>query len=127
MAHACTIIDRDIDELTELNAAYLASDQNMDIARYEEILAEDFTASLMDFQLRDRASFLEMIAAGRPFTNLTADDVQIRLFGDFALVHGHITFTTLDGVEREGRYTDTWARRDGAWLAIAANVSAEGA
>jgi ketosteroid isomerase-like protein len=118
-------IDSDIAELISLNADYLASDQNGDIARYEEILAEDFTATLMDFQLRDRAGFLEMISAGRPFTNLTADNVVIRVFGDFALVHGHITFTTLDGELREGAYTDTWARRHGKWLAIAANVSAQ--
>ena len=26
---------------------------------------------------------------------------------------------------REGAYTDTWARRNGEWLAIAANVSAQ--
>lgn len=36
-------VDSDIAELSRLNADYLASDQNMDVARYEQILAEDFT------------------------------------------------------------------------------------
>jgi ketosteroid isomerase-like protein len=115
----------DIDELAQLNADYLSSDQNSDTERYEEILADDFTATLMDFTLRDRTSFLEMIAAGRPFTDLKADNVIIRLLGDFALIHAHITFNSLDGQPREGAYTDTWARRGGKWLAIAANVSAQ--
>jgi hypothetical protein len=71
----------DLDILTRLNADYLAADQNGDVQRYEEILAEDFEASLPDFLLRDKKQFLEMMAAPRPFTELTADDVQIRLLG----------------------------------------------
>jgi hypothetical protein len=42
-------------------------------------------ASLPDFALRDKTEFLEMTAAPRPFTELKADDVTIRLLGDFAI------------------------------------------
>jgi hypothetical protein len=44
----------DLEILTQLNADYLASDQNGDVHRYEQILAEDFMASLPDFWLRDK-------------------------------------------------------------------------
>jgi len=54
------------------------------------------------------------------------DDVRIRLLGDFAIIHSHMTFRTKDGVLRQGRYTDDWLRRDGKWLCVAANVIAEG-
>lgn len=64
-----------------------ASDQNGDVARYRELLAEDFTASLPDLKLRDKVEFLAMMAEPRPFTDLTAHDVTIRLLGDFAIVH----------------------------------------
>jgi hypothetical protein len=62
----------------------------------------------------------------RPFTGLQADDVRIRLMGDFAIIHAHMTFTTADGVRHQGRYTDDWQRRDGRWVCVAANVIAEG-
>jgi hypothetical protein len=39
--------------LRELNDAYLHSGQNSDVARYEEFLAGDFTASLPGYQHRD--------------------------------------------------------------------------
>jgi hypothetical protein len=68
----------DIEILTQLNADYLASDQNGDVQRYEQILADDFMASLPDLLLRDKKQFLEMMAAPRPFTELKADDVRIR-------------------------------------------------
>jgi ketosteroid isomerase-like protein len=117
---------RDIEILTQLNADYLASDQNGDVRRYEQILAEDFMASLPDFRLRDKKQFLEMMSEPRPFTDLKADDVKIRVLGDFAIIHAHMTFTTMDGVQRQGRYTDDYQRRDGEWLCVAANVIAEG-
>ena len=44
-------------------------------------------ASLPDFLLRDKKQFLDMMAAPRPFTELKADEVRIRLLGDFAIIH----------------------------------------
>ena len=115
----------DVEVLAQLNATYLASDQNSDVERYEEILAADFTASLPDYKLRDREQFLELIAAPRPFTDHSAHDVKIRLLGDFAIIHAALTFRTLDGVLHHGRYTDDWQCRGGKWMCVAANVIAE--
>ena len=112
----------DLEILTQLNADFLASVQNGDVRRFEQILAEDFTASLPDFLLHDKKQFLDMMAAPRRFGELKADDVRIRLLGDFTIIHAHMTFQTADGVRRQGRYTDDWQRRDGKWLCVAANT-----
>ena len=105
--------------LTQLNADLLASTQNGDVRRLEQILAEDFMTSLPDFVLRDKKQFLEMTAAPGPFTELKAEEVRIRLLGDFAIIHAHMTLRTADGVQRQGRYTDDYQRRDGKWLCVA--------
>jgi ketosteroid isomerase-like protein len=112
----------DLEILTQLNADFLASVQNGDVRRFEQILAEDFMASLPDFLLRDKKQFLDMMAAPRPFAELKADEMRIRLLGDFAIIHAHMTLRTADGVRRQGRYTDDWQRRDGKWLCVAANA-----
>jgi hypothetical protein len=118
---------RDTAELRQLNADYIASDQGGNVARYDEFLAPDFTATLPDLIFRDRIQFLEMIARPRPFTDLTAHDVTIRILGDVALVHGRVTYTTVDdGTDREALYTDTYQRRGERWLCVAASVSALG-
>src|SRR5262245_55590603 len=78
----------------QLNADYLASDQNGDVQRYGQILAEDFMSSLPEFLLRNKKQFLEMMTVPRPFTELKVDDVRIRLLGDFAIIHSHMTFRT---------------------------------
>ena len=87
----------DIAELTALNRDYVASVQNSDVKRFDEILAEDFCCSNPDKSLVDRAGFLKQ----------TAVPVTI----------------TPDGKPASGRYTDCWARQNGRWLAVSAHVS----
>ena len=115
---------QDLEILRNLNRDYLNSDQNSDVARYEQFLAPEFTASLPDYGIYSRQEFLDMIAKPRPFTDLQADNVVIQVLDDVALVHGHITFTDLQGRAHQGRYTDEYQRRDEQWLCIGANVIA---
>ena len=89
-----------LDILNQLNTDYVASYQNGDVRCYERILADDFMSSEPDFLLRDKTQFLEMMSHPRPLTELKADDVRIRVLGDFAIIHAHLTFRTLDGVHR---------------------------
>jgi ketosteroid isomerase-like protein len=116
-------MNNDIDELTALNRDYVASVQNSDVKRFDEILAADFYCSNPDKTLVDRAAFLKQTAVPVTITNLTAHDVKIRLLGDFAIIHAATSYTTADGQQAHGRYTDCWARQNGRWLAVSAHVS----
>ena len=51
------------------------------------------------------------------------DDARIRIFGDVALVHGFGTFTRLDGTTGQSRYTDVYAKANGNWKAISAQIT----
>jgi hypothetical protein len=93
--------------------------------RYEEFLAPEFTASLPDYNLHDRKTFLDIISKPRPFKDLECYDVQITLVGDVALVHARMTLKTLSGVVKHGRYIEEYLRRDGKWWCIGANVISE--
>jgi ketosteroid isomerase-like protein len=113
----------DLDELTTLNRDYVASVQNCDVRRFDQILAEDFYCSNPDKSLVDRAGFLRQTAIPVTIRNLIADEVKIRIIGDFAIIHGRTSYTTADGQQVHGRYTDCWARQNGKWLAVSAHVS----
>jgi ketosteroid isomerase-like protein len=116
-------MSKDIDELTTLNRDYVASVQNSDVKRFDEILAQDFYCTNPDKSLVDRAGFLKQTAVPVTIRNLVADDVRIRVMGDFAIIHGRTSYTTPDGAQAFGRYTDCWARQNGRWLAVSAHVS----
>jgi ketosteroid isomerase-like protein len=109
--------------LIELNEDYIRSVQNSDVARFKEILADDFLCSLPDGSLVDREKFLEQTAKPVQISNLEAHNVNVRLMGDFAIIHARTTYTTAEGRAASGRYTDVWARRNGRWLAVSAHVT----
>jgi ketosteroid isomerase-like protein len=113
----------DLAELTILNRDYVASVQNSDVKRFDEILADDFYCSNPDKSLVDRAGFLKQTAVPVTIKNLEAHDVKIRLMGDFAIIHARTSYTMPDGTSASGRYTDCWARQNGRWLAVSAHVS----
>jgi ketosteroid isomerase-like protein len=116
-------MSKDIDELTRLNRDYVASVQNSDVKRFDEILAQDFYCSNPDKTLVDRAAFLRQTAIPVKIKNLRAEDVKIRVLGDFAIIHAATSYTTPKGEQAFGRYTDCWARQSGKWLAVSAHVA----
>jgi ketosteroid isomerase-like protein len=116
-------MSNDIEELIDLNRDYVASVQNSDVKRFDEILATDFYCSNPDKSLVDRAAFLKQTAVPVTIRNLTAHDVKIRVLGDFAIIHAATSYTTADGQPADGRYTDCWAKHNGKWLAVSAHVS----
>jgi ketosteroid isomerase-like protein len=113
----------DIDALTALNRDYIQSVQNGDVRRFDEILADDFLCSNPDGSLVDKSQFLAQTARPVTITGLEAQDVKVRLLGDVAIIHARTSYTTADGAQRYGRYTDVWARRNGKWLAVSAHVT----
>ena len=86
----------EMDELTAFNRDFVASVQNSDVRRFEEILAQEFYCSNPDKSLVDRAAFLEQTAKPVTIKNLQAHDVKIRIMGGFAIIHAATSYTTPD-------------------------------
>ncbi len=116
-------VTTDLDTLRDLNRDYIHSVQTSDVHRFDEILADDFLCSNPDGTLVDRAAFLTQTARPVMYANLEAHDVNVRLMGDFAIIHARTTYAMHDGRPGSGRYTDVWACRDGRWLAVSAHVT----
>jgi ketosteroid isomerase-like protein len=113
----------DLEVLTSLNRDYIRSVQEGDVRRFDEILAPDFRCSNPDGSLVDRDGFLAQTARSVAISNLAAHDVEIRIFGDIAIIHARTSYTTADGRPGAGRYTDVWARQNGKWRAVSAHVT----
>ena len=124
MPDSVTATASDITTLLALNDAYIRSVQHSDVQKFREILADDFLCSLPDGSHLDRDAFLKHVAKPPQISGLEAHDVNVRVMGDFALVHARTTYIRdSDGTPAAGRYTDAWARRNGRWVAIAAHVT----
>ena len=118
-----TATGSDLDALTALNRDYIHSVQHGDVQRFDEILAEDFLCSNPDGSLADKKQFLAQTARPVTISGLSVHEVRVRILGDIAIIHARTSYITADGEQRNGRYTDVWARRDGKWLAVSAHVT----
>ena len=109
--------------LAALNADYVRAVLTSDAARFEQILAADFRNTNADGTIVDRAGFIAQVAKPSSLKSLSCEDVEIRLFGDTAVIHARTVYVTSDGRPGSGRYTDIWHKQDGQWLAVAAHVT----
>jgi hypothetical protein len=109
--------------LEQLNRDYINSVQHSDVKRFDEILAPEFYCTNFDGSLVNRTAFLQQTATPVTISNLRAEDVLIRIIGDFAVIHARTAFTRPDGSAGGGRYTDGYARINGRWLAVFAHVT----
>jgi ketosteroid isomerase-like protein len=116
-------VSTDLDALNGLNHDYIASVQNGNVRRFDEILAAEFYCSNPDGSLINREGFLAQTARPVTIRNLQAHDVVIRLFGDVAIIHARTTYTLQDGSPGAGRYTDVWAWQNGSWRCVSAHVT----
>jgi ketosteroid isomerase-like protein len=107
----------------KLNLDYIDAVRRSDVRWFDDVLVEDFRCSLPDGSILDRAAFLERSARPVDISNLQVHDVEVRLFGNTAIVHARTTFEAADGRPGVGRYTDVWTLRDGRWRVAAAHFT----
>ena len=113
----------EVEVLRDLNGHYIHSVVHSDVARFTEILAEDFLCTNPDGSLVDKPQFLRQTAVPVSFTDFDVDDLRIRVLGDVAIIHGKTRFALKDGRRGRGQYTDVWEKRQGRWLAVSAHVT----
>ena len=122
-AESSTQAVSDLAALRLLNQEFIRAVAASDAAWFDQHLSPDFVNSNPDGTLSERATFLAHVARPSAVSRLQAEDVRIRLFGDSALVHARTRYTKANGEPGAGRYTDVWARLDGAWRCVAADVT----
>jgi hypothetical protein len=95
----------DFDELTALNCDYIHSVQHGDVQRFDELLAEDFLCSNPDGSLVGKNQFLAQSPRPATISGLSVQEVRVRILGEVAIIHARTSYTTVDGEQRNGRYT----------------------
>lgn len=118
-----TVILKDVEVLKQLNHDYVQSFLKSDARRYDQLIAENFICIEPDGKLYDRAAFLA--AAAQPVTvdYFHVEDVEVRVFGDFAQITARTPYKFPNGREGVSRYIDCWIKRDGQWKAISAQIT----
>lgn len=116
--------EKEIEQLFEDGDRALTSADGAELTR---IYADDYLQSDESGAMRTRQDLIQKLASGELcFIRMTSMGRRIRLFGNFAIVHG----SERDEVEQSGTrvsvsyaYMDVVIQRDGRWQILASQLS----
>ena len=93
-------------------------------AAFDRIVADEAVITYGNGKIGNKAEAIaEIKVPADPSYSLTSDDVQVRVYGDTAIVTGRVTEKgTFNGrsINSQSRYTDVWVRQKGRWQVVAA-------
>ncbi|MBI3409436.1 MAG: nuclear transport factor 2 family protein [Planctomycetes bacterium] len=109
--------------LRRLNEQYVAASLAGDVEWYRSHLADDFVCIESDGSVLDKAAFLRMTAQGSDLAEYHLDEVDVRFYGDMALVRATGSWKTKTGFPGMSRYIDVYVRKGDEWKAVSAQIT----
>jgi hypothetical protein len=117
----------DEQELLQMEQDYINAERRADVEFFDRIYDRDFYLTGSDGIVLNREQALEEISASKGlYKEMYHSDVQVRLYGDTAVVTGRWTgrIGASDGdTTEQTRWTDMFVRRDGRWLLTSTHVT----
>ncbi len=111
-------------EIRKLESEWFESYLRGDRAAFDLIVADDAVMTYGNGKVGNKSEAIAEIKAPADASySLTSDDVQVRLYGDTAIVTGRVTEKGIfngRSLNSQSRYTDVWVRRNGRWQVVAA-------
>jgi ketosteroid isomerase-like protein len=98
-----------------------------DVAALSRITADDWTMVNPEGTIVTKAQALAEMKSGEDvYTSAVADEMNVRVYGDAAVVVGRNTVKEQykgKDVSGQDRFTDTWVKKDGRWQCVATAVA----
>jgi len=115
--------ERDQMRLQQLNEQYIEAVLKADVYWYRQHLADDFVCIDSEAKVLDKEAFLQHTSRGPYLAGYKLEDVNVRIYGETALVQATGLFTRKDGVPGMCRYTDVYVRSGDDWKVVAAQIT----
>ena len=109
--------------LESLNQQYIAAFLHSDVNWYQQHLTDDFVCIDSDATILHKVEFLNQTARGSDIADYRLEDVNIRIYGETALIQATGRFKRKDGTPGLSRYTDIYVRTDGSWKCVSAQIT----
>ncbi len=110
-------------EVRTLNEQYIRSILTGDVAWFAVRLAEEFVCIESDGSVLDKSAFLRRTAGDASLVTYNLDEVDVRLYGDVALVRAKGSWTSKAGARGFSRYVDVYVHERNDWKVVSAQVT----
>ena len=116
----------DVEAIRALNDHYIRSWREHDMDWYRANLADYFVCTATDGSVLSKQDFVSYPDQGASIKEAHVENVAVRVYGtSTAVVTGNTVVHWKDGRVSATRYTDTYARIDGKWKAVSAQLTAD--
>jgi ketosteroid isomerase-like protein len=116
-----------VEEISALERAFSEAIFRGDVSAFDNMTSDDYTVISDSGDLLTKQETLEWLARRKAeYRYLQKDDLQIRVYGDAAVVIGRSVQARLEhGKDYNGayRFTEVYIRQKGRWLAVALQVT----
>ena len=109
--------------IRQLNEQYVDASLAGDVEWYRHRLADDFVCIDSNGSVLDKTAFLRQTAQGSDLAEYRLDEVDIRFFGEVALVRATGLWTSKGGVSGISRYIDVYVRSGEDWKCVSAQIT----
>ena len=109
--------------LERLNQEYVDAFINADVEWYREHLAEDFVCIESDGTILNKQEFLSNTLKGTDVTDYKLEHVDVRIYGNAALVQATGLWMREDGSMGMSRYIDVYVKQREQWKTVSAQIS----
>lgn len=124
---AAAAFAQDTDAILKLDRDNAVATWTGDARWFEENLADDFAQITVHGKVRTKRDVVqEMAGPGFAMEPYEPTEVQVRMYGETAVVTGRVVQRFARGgmrYEVDARYTDVYVRRRGRWLLVSAHAS----
>lgn len=105
-------------QLRAINHRFADAYRRSDASYMDKLTHRDFMLTDSNGAWLDRDAFLARLQGRAPFADIAYDAVQVRLFGEVAVLQGVFHGRTATGQRASVRYTDVYAWQDGRWRLV---------
>jgi ketosteroid isomerase-like protein len=109
--------------ITAMNEQYIRAWRQHDMKWFEENLAEGYSCVAPDGSVLDKKQFIGYPDQSVLVADSRVEDLTVKIHGLTAVVTGKNVVFWKDGRTSSTRYTDTYAKIDGKWKAVSAQLT----
>jgi hypothetical protein len=110
-------------ELTEIENEWTEANFKGDVATVDGILADDYTGTDVDGTVQNKQQYLARLRPNPAVMRWKMSGLKLDLVGSRAVLTGLLTIDFQSSPTASYQFTDTFAWRDGEWLAVNSTVS----
>ncbi len=111
------------ERLCMLNEQYVRVSLAGDVEWYRAHLADEFVCIESDGTVLNKNAFLQMTAHGSDLAEYRLDEVEVRFYGDVALVRATGSWTAKNGTPGMSRYVDVYVHSGDDWKVVSAQIT----